>query len=448
MTKNVKIKSTDFELRSEEVQEILRRVPHWMIRWGTVFIFVIIMMLFLVSWVVKYPDIVNTKIVITTNFPPEKIVSRSTGRIEAILVKDKAIISKNTTLAVIENTANYKDVFLLKSIVDNYNINDSGKAFPFALLKNLQLGEIESAFGLFQKDYEEEKLNKNLKPFEVESQAQISEKMQIKERLEILQDQKEINESELQLQKNEISRFETLFNKGIISAQEMESKKLGYLQAQKSYKGLLSTISQLKSANINNTKLGLVTEITSTKEEVNLGRSMAQSFYQLKKVIKDWELAYTLKSSISGVITFLQVWNENQTINVGDNVFSIIPDAKNDIIGKAKSPALNSGKIKVGQKINIRLVNYPNNEFGIIKAEVKNISLIPDKDGNILIDVALPNGLETSYHKKLPFTQEMEGSAEIITEDLRLTERLLYQFRNIFNRSAFMEKKMPSEQTQ
>ncbi|KAF2511512.1 HlyD family efflux transporter periplasmic adaptor subunit [Flavobacterium zhairuonense] len=448
MTKNLKIKSTEFELRSEEVQEILHRVPHWMIRWGTVFIFVIIMMLFLVSWGVKYPDIVNTKIIITTNFPPEKIVSRSTGRIEAILVKNKAIVSKNTTLAVIENTANYKDVFLLKNIVDNYNINDSDKTFPFALLKNLQLGEIESAFGIFQKDYEEEKLNKNLKPFEVESQAQISEKKQIKERLEILQDQKEINESELQLQKNEISRFETLFNKGIISAQEMESKKLGYLQAQKSYKGLLSTISQLKSSYITNTKLGLVTEITSTKEEMNLGRSMAQSFYQLKKVIKDWELAYTLKSSISGVITFLQVWNENQTINAGDNVFSIIPDAKNDIIGKVKSPALNSGKIKVGQKIIVRLVNYPSNEFGKIKGEVKNISLIPDKDGNILIDVALPNGLETSYHKKLPFTQEMEGSAEIITEDLRLTERLLYQFRDIFNRPALVEKKMSSEQTQ
>lgn len=36
-----------FELRSEEVQDILTKVPHWMIRWGTVLIFVIILMLFL-----------------------------------------------------------------------------------------------------------------------------------------------------------------------------------------------------------------------------------------------------------------------------------------------------------------------------------------------------------------------------------------------------------------
>ena len=421
-----------FELRSEEVQDILTKVPHWMIRWGTVLIFAIIFMLFFVSWFIKYPDVVNTEIVITTNIPPEKIVSKSSGRIEAILVKDKSSVSKNTTLAIIENTANYKDVFLLKSIVDSYNVNSSQKAFPFAILKNAQLGEIESAYAVFQKDYQAQELNNNLQPFEVENRAQHSEKIQIKDRLEILQQQKVLNESELQLQKNEVARFETLFNKGIISAQEMEAKKLSYLQAQKNYRSLLSSISELKSSLIDNSKLSQNSQISGTKEEVNLGRNMAQSFYQLKKVIKDWELAYTLKSSVSGVVTFLQVWTENQTINVGDNVFSIIPDAKNGFIGKVKAPALNSGKIKVGQTVNIRLANFPDREFGVLKGKIQNISLIPDKDGNLLLDVALPNGLQTSYNKQIVFQQEMKGSAEIVTEDLRLIERILYQFKNIF----------------
>ncbi len=420
-----------FELRSEEVQDILTKVPHWMIRWGTILIFAIIIMLFFVSWFVKYPDVVRAEIVITTNIPPEKIVSKSSGRIEAILVRDKTVVSKNSTLAIIENTANYKDVFLLKKIVDSYNIN-SGKAFDFELLKNKQLGEIESAFAVFQKDYQAQQLNESLHPFDVESRAQSSEKVQLKERLDILQQQKGINESELELQKNEVARFEGLFKKGIISAQEMEVKKLGFLQAQKNYRGLLSSISQIKSALIDNTKSSQNSQINSTREEVNLGRSMAQSFYQLKKVIKDWELAYTLKSSVSGVVTFLQVWNENQTINVGDNVFSIIPDAKNGFVGKVKAPALNSGKIKVGQRVNIRLANYPDREFGVLIGQIKNISLVPDKDGNLLLDVTLPNGLRTSYNKQIVFQQEMKGSAEIVTEDLRLLERILYQFKSIF----------------
>nr|WP_294927785.1 HlyD family efflux transporter periplasmic adaptor subunit [uncultured Flavobacterium sp.] len=424
--------NTTFELRSEEVQAILTRVPHWMIRWGTVLIFGIILMLFFVSWFLKYPDVVSTEIVITTNIPPEKIVSKSSGRIEAILVKDKSIVSKNSTLAIIENTANYKDVFLLKKIVDEYNINNPSKVFLFTLLKNAQLGEIENAFAVFQRDYQAEQLNKKLQPFEVEKRAQFSEKVQIKERLEILQQQKLINESELQLQRNEISRFEILFNKGIISAQEMEVKKLSYLQAQKNYKSLLSSISQLRSSLIDNSKLSQNSQISGTKEEVTLERNMAQSFYQLKKVIKDWELAYTLKSSVSGVVTFLQVWTENQTINIGDNVFSIIPDTKNGFVGKVKAPALNSGKIKVGQKVNIRLANFPDREYGVLKGEIHNISLVPDKDGNLLIDVSFPNGLKTSYKKQIIFQQEMKGNAEIVTEDLRLLERILYQFKNIF----------------
>lgn len=420
------------ELRSEEVQDILTKVPHWMIRWGTVLIFVIIFMLFFVSWFIKYPDVVSTEIVITTNIPPEKIVAKTSGRIDAILVKNKSVVYKNSILAIIENTANYKDVFLLKSIIHEYNINDQQKTFPFEFLKNAQLGEIESAFAVFQKDYQAQQLNKNLQPFAVENRAQISEKVQIKERLEILQQQKVINESELQLQKNEIARFETLFNKGIISAQEMEAKKLVYLQAQKSYKSLLASISQLRSSLIDNSKLSQNSQISGTKEEVTLGRNMAQSFYQLKKVIKDWELAYTLKSSLSGVVTFLQVWTENQTINIGDNVFSIIPDTKNGFVGKVKAPALNSGKIKVGQTVNIRLVNFPDREYGVLRGQVQNISLVPDKDGNLLLDVALPNGLQTSYKKQIFFQQEMKGSAEIVTEDLRLLERILYQFRSVF----------------
>ena len=39
----------EIELRSEEVQEILTRVPHWMIRWGSVLVLLIVLSLFFVS---------------------------------------------------------------------------------------------------------------------------------------------------------------------------------------------------------------------------------------------------------------------------------------------------------------------------------------------------------------------------------------------------------------
>jgi multidrug resistance efflux pump len=425
--------NTAFELRSEEVQDILTRVPHWMIRWGTVVVFGIILMLFFVSWFVKYPDVITTEIVITTNIPPEKLVAKTSGRIQSILVADRAIVAANTPLAVIENPANYKDVFLLKSILDTLKINNSESKFPFQLVKNAQLGDVESAYSVFQKDAVAYDLNSNLHPFQVENMANSSENIQIKERLSLLQQQKEINESELQLQKNDVNRFETLFNKGVVSAQDFENKKLGYLQAQKSYKNLLSSISQLKSSMISNVKNSDGTRINGRKEEVNLEGNRIQSFYQLKKVIKDWELAYVLKSSIAGKVSFLQIWTANQTIKAGDNAFSIIPSVgKNEYVGKVKAAAQNSGKIKVGQKVNIRLANFPDREFGTLTGRVKNISLVPDAEGNLLLDISLPANLKTNYNKTIPFQQEMTGSAEIITEDLRLLERILYQFKSIF----------------
>ncbi len=54
---------------------------------------------------------------------------------------------------------------------------------------------------------------------------------------------------------------------------------------------------------------------------------------------------------------------------------------------------------------------------------MNRIAVIPDKEGNYFINVSLPKKLITSYNKEIAFKQEMLGSAEIITEDLRLIER-------------------------
>jgi multidrug resistance efflux pump len=422
----------EIELRSEEVQDILTKIPHWIIRWGSLVVLVILLLLFLVSWMVKYPDIITTEITITTQIPPEKLVAKTSGKIQAILIDDKAIVNVNTPLAVIENAANYKDVFLLKAITDTISLSNS--KFPFEKLQAAQFGEIENSFAMFQKEYIASELNKQLQPYKVESSAQSFESKQLRERLQLLEGQKEINQSELKLLKTDVERYEKLFKKGIISAQEIEKQRLIYLQDEKNYKSLLSSISQLKSSINELNRSSKTTIINESTTSINLERSVMQSFYQLKKAIKDWELNYVFRSSVKGTVSFLQIWSENQTINAGENMFAIIPSTEKGYIGKVKAVAQNSGKLQIGQKVNIRLANYPDREFGVIEGKLKTISLTPDKEGNLLLDIELPNGLQTSYKKQINFQQEMTGTADIITEDLRLLERLLYQFRDIFKR--------------
>ena len=420
------------KIYSEEVRDVLSDPPKAILRWGNTILFGFIMVLLLISWFIKYPDIITTQIIITTNIPPEKLVAKTSGKIEAILVNDRSLVSSNVPLAVIENSANYEAVFLLKSIVDTINIDKN--IFPFEKLKSAQLGEIESFFAVFQKESIADDLNTKLQPYKVEGSAQSYEAIQLKERLSLLESQKSNNQSELLLQKSDLDRYEGLFKKGIIAAQEVEKHKLTYLQVQRNYKSLLSTISQLKSSLNELNKNSKTTQINENKENVNLERNVIQAFFQLKKAIKDWELNYVLRSSIDGKVSFLQLWSKNQTVTAGDNVFAVIPTNDRGYIGKVKAPAQNSGKIKIGQKVNIRLANYPDREFGIITGNIKAISLTPDKEGNLLINVELPNGLQTSYKKQITFQQEMSGTADIVTEDLRLIERLLYQFKDIFRR--------------
>ena len=422
----------EIELRSEEVQDILTKIPHWIIRWGSLVVLIILLLLFLVSWMVKYPDIITTEITITTQIPPEKLIARTSGKIEAILIDDKEMVNEKTPLAIIENSANYKDVFLLKAITDTISLSNS--KFPFEKLQVAQLGEIENSFALFQKEYIASELNKQLQPYKVESSAQNFEAKQLRDRLQLLEGQKEINQSELQLLKVDVERYEKLFKKGVISAQEIEKQRLIYLQAEKNYKSLLSSISQLKSSINELNRSSKTTVINESTTSINLERSVMQSFYQLKKAIKDWELNYVFRSSVKGTVSFLQIWSENQTINAGENMFAIIPSTEKGYIGKVKAVAQNSGKLQIGQKVNIRLANYPDREFGVIEGKLKTISLTPDKEGNLLLDIDLPNGLQTSYKKQINFQQEMTGTADIVTEDLRLLERLLYQFRDVFRR--------------
>lgn len=423
--------SEKIELRSEEVQEILTRIPSKLLRYGSTVIFAILFLIIYLTWFIKFPDVVTAQVSITTHLPPEKLIAKSSGKIQAIFVKDKSLVKSNEVLAVLENSADYKMVFKLKNVVEHFNLDT--KKFPFEQFNGASFGELESAFAVFQKEYQADELNKQLQPYSVDKSAQSLEYIQLKERLRLLLSQKEITELELQLQKQDFQRYEGLYKKGVISSQEFEKNKLVFLQAQKNGKNLQNSISQIQSTINELNKAKKITLINESKESVTLNRNLIQAFFQLKKAIKEWELNYAFTAKNTGVVSFMQIWSVNQNIAGGEMLFSVVPQSTKNFIAKVKAPAKNSGKIKVGQDVNIRLANYPDREFGLLRGKVQNISLLPDKDGNLLLDVMLSNGLETTYHKKIVFQQEMSGTADIVTEDMRLLERLFYQFRSLNN---------------
>ena len=155
---------------------------------------------------------------------------------------------------------------------------------------------------------------------------------------------------------------------------------------------------------------------------------------QLSNAISSWELNYCLTSPIVGKVTFTKYWNENQFVQTGENVFTIVPNEEDELVGKALLPITRSGKVKTGQKVIIRFVNYPDQEFGIVEGIVNSISLVPTNN-NYLVEITLPNGLKTNYKKTLTVTHEMKATAEIVTENLSLLERFLMPIKKILKES-------------
>lgn len=428
-------KLEDIELRSEEVQEILSAVPNWMIRWGSLLFLFLLLMIVALSWLIKYPDIITSQTRITTEIPPYKEYAPLTGKIDTLFIADNETVDKGEPLSIIENSARYTDVFFLKSIIDTIQISNSEFYFPIGEIPVLFLGEIDASYALFENSYIQYELNKDLQPFENEAKSNRFTISELRRRLTSMESQKEIHSSELRFREKDLDRFKKLYEKGVIATSEYEIKQLEYLQAERNYKNMDASISQLRESISQASSSLKGTQISSTREEMMLLKRVIQSYSQLKKSIEDWEMKYVFKSGINGTVSFLDFWSENQTVNKGDLVFTIIPSENSNYVAKLKTPVQNSGKIKRGQRVNIKLENYPDTEFGILQGTVDKISLIPDVEGFYRIDVKLSKELITSYNKKIDFKQEMRGIAEVVTEDLRLIERFFYQLRNVFNRN-------------
>ena len=140
----------DIELRCEEVQEILTRPPHALVRWGITVFFGVLALLFIGGCFFKYPDIVSAEITITTEHPPVWIVARGSGKIQEVYRKDRETIKAGDIIAVLENPAITAHGLELKERITSFILTDScicQTVFP----EKPELGNIQNAYASFIK---------------------------------------------------------------------------------------------------------------------------------------------------------------------------------------------------------------------------------------------------------------------------------------------------------
>ena len=423
------------EIRSEEYQEVLGATPNWILRSGITIILLVIIILLIGSWFFKYPDVLNSRVVILTENPPVQLKAYASGKLTHIFYSENQDVQQDSVVAVIENTANLNDIFLISIMLDT--LSDI-RYFPENI--DLKLGELQQTWSglvriissyrnFIEIDYYEQK-NKSLT-----SQINYYNKY-----YSGLLNQVKIMDKENSLALVQFERDKSLYNDNVIAKIDFEKSEQTYLQQKRNYESsktsLINTqmqINQLKQQILEN-------NIQKANELKTYEIQIEDALQGFKSQLAKWKQSYLIISPIDGRVSFNKVWFENQSVSAGDLIVTIIPKNEMRIIGKADIPSTGVGKVKPGQTVNIKLDNYPYMEFGMLKAKVKNISLVPITTEQGIFysaEIELNDSiLKTNYNKIIPFSQNMAGTAEIITDDLRLLERFLNPLRSIWKKSV------------
>lgn len=428
-------KGKEPDIKIEEVNELLSDVPGWIVNWGITVISLILLSVIALSVFIKYPDKLVAKTTITTIDPPVTLIAKTSGKITELNVKNNQVVKRGDVLLVIENPTDYKAVLKVENAIRRIATNGfKDTTLNFTSIQEWgELGELTPAFLQFLKSYGEYKLFLEVNPEFREIEIIDIELTAYQSLQNKYQNQENIYSEEFSLIEKDFNRYTTLFQNKSISPKEYEDKKREYLAAKREYESMkISYINnKLTLSNLEKNKLQL--QLQAYQGRDTHFRELNQSIRALLSEIEAWEQKYLFRAPVNGKVSLFHFWTKNQNIQQGDAVLSIVHPNKQKIIAKLIVPAENSSKLRVGQLVNIKLNTYQFQEYGMLKGYVKNISLMP-QDESYAIEVELPDHLKTSYNKQLEYKEEMRGTADIITEDLSIFNRIFFQFRKLLDR--------------
>ncbi len=413
----------------DEIAYILGNPPGWILRWGITLVFLSAIIFAILAWLIKYPDIVDARVTLTTQNPPIRVVALSSGKLEELNVQDKQKVDEGTVLAILDSPANWKDVLVLDSLIElraSTKINSTNIQFP----EKLKLGSLQNGYSRF---------TENLKNYRyyINNDITRDKALALEEQIKninllsaSLEKSKKTLLKEVNLAKKNYAREENLEREGGASKLDVERAETNYLQYQRQYDRVDE---QIINNQISIDQLNLqILELKQGNDDNKSGRRLTinEDILRLKSEVETWKKRYLILSPIKGAVSLAKVWSKNQFLTTNQEVMTIIPEEDAGVVlGKAVLPISGSGKVKSDMVANIRLDGYPYQEFGIIKGTIKSISAIPN-ESNYNIEIEMPEKLITSYGEEIEFRQEMQGVARIITEDRRIFERI---FDRIFN---------------
>ncbi len=419
-----------FDERTEEVRDIIERMPHTFAKYITYVVCGIVGLLLFFGYIVKYPDVVTGEVTISAQQAPLKLIAEQNGKLRLNGIRSQDSVGNGQLLAWIDNPADPLLIDSIKHAIKNLSLPlVDAYALYNKLPRNINLGDLTIPYSSFLgsvkqlADYQRNRLYDK----QAASLAKILDEQQ--QALRILGEKENLSSANMKITRKFLERDSILLARKVISQAEFEQSIASNISSEDQFKSSLRSTGAVREQ-ISNTENSIQqNRIVKSEKELQFDLEAVTSYNNLIDKINLWEKYYLIRTPLQGKVQFLKFWNQNQFVQAGEPLFSIVPH-NTDVLGQVLLPISGAGKVKLGQVAIVKLADYPYMEYGYIKGMVANISLVssplPNGDkviDNYLVTLSFPGGLRTNYGTQLEFKFESKGTVEIVTKDRRLIER-------------------------
>lgn len=394
-------------------------------KYGTIITCIILVIVALFTWLIRYPETVNSEAKLTGTNAPKPIIAHLSGRLQLLLKKNGDQVKKDDIIGCVETTADIDEVLKFENFVDTLYMlvnSDNSDGIQEIMRQSFSgLGELQSDYQGFMQSYlpyrdyvlgdyarrKKDLLNKDIN--------------MVNKSRQVLREQEVLSQQDLELNYTTLDKNKKLLEEQIISEQEYRelvsqhlNKKMSEPQMKSEY---INKESQLNA--INKELVEIDNMVATHKTEFR------QAVYNMKSRIDEWKQQHLLIASEGGKLSFSRFLQENQVVE-GGQVLAYITPEHSSVYMETLVPQSNFGKVTTGQKVILRFEAYPWQEFGTLTGTIDYISPIPVDSGYYLAKIQLPEKLVTNHHKEIPFVEGLKAQSEIVTKDMRLAESLYY----------------------
>ncbi|MGF7040212.1 hypothetical protein [Mucilaginibacter lappiensis] len=400
-----KIKPINITSHNEKVDEVITRVPSWILRWGILTIFTTLVAIYLLLNSIKTPESINVNLKLTNGSAPVIINAKSSGTLSLSPLLESRMVRKGQLLALITSGADERQISYLDSLLNRLTKDSSTIKLPEfrdGLLSIKDVGELAKPLALFKTLF-------------------------IK--YHILLDGH--NETELNCYSNILEALQEI-NRTL----DERNRLLVSIQLAAKYAETIKPTINKRTKALENQKLEterLSENLTVIRTKLDTLRHLArlsspedrlwQSFTALNKAVASYKTKYIITATYNGKVSYLQP--NHYSVSIGKPLFVLTPSKVAKLQAEGIVTKKRALKIIPKQEVLLKVTGYKFQEIGYLKAQIAAIASLNGEKVLVTVDIPIKDLPVKSKKIANSLTAGMQLSAEIVIGNKSLIDRFL-----------------------